>query len=45
MADDGDDLVLFQDVRVIHSTAPALLGRVARDRNLLDARGAATDAE
>ena len=71
LTDDGD-LVLFQDVRVIRSTAPALLCRigeksvwlprwhisgklwctgdrgklfirrwVARDRNLIDAQGAA----
>jgi len=71
-ADNGDDLVPFRDVRVIHSTAPALLCRirersvwlprrhisgrlcsrgdrgklfirrwVARDRNLIDARGTA----
>jgi hypothetical protein len=70
--DDADDLVAFQDVRVIRSTAPALLcligdrsvwlprghisgklwctgdrGKlfirrwVARDRDLIDARGAA----
>ena len=71
-ADDGDDLVLFHDVRVLRSTAPTLLCRigrrsvwlprrhisgklwrsgdrgkllirrwVARDRKLIDARGAA----
>ena len=71
-ADDADDLVLFQDVKVVRSTAPALLCRigercvwlprghisgklwcagdrgrlfirrwVARDRNLIDAQGAA----
>ena len=70
--DDADDLVPFEDVRVIRSTAPALLCRigarsvwlsrwhisgklwctgdrgklfirrwVARDRNLIDAHGAA----
>ena len=72
MPTDDADLVLFQDVRVIRSTAPALLCRigeksvwlprwhisgklwctgdrgklfirrwVARDRNLIDAQGAA----
>jgi hypothetical protein len=72
MLTDDADLVLFQDVRVIRSTAPALLCRigeksvwlprwhisgklwctgdrgklfirrwVARDRNLIDAQGAA----
>jgi hypothetical protein len=72
VADDADDLVPFQDVRVIRSTAPALFCRVgersvwlprshisgklwctgdrgklfirrwvARDRNLIDAQGAA----
>ena len=70
--EDADDLVLFQDVKVVMSTAPALLCRigersvwlprghisgklwctgdrgklfirrwVARDRNLIDAKGAA----
>jgi hypothetical protein len=72
VADNADDLVPFQDVRVIRSTAPALFCRVgersvwlprshisgklwctgdrgklfirrwvARDRNLIDAQGAA----
>lgn len=37
-ADNGDDLVLFQDVRVIRSTAPALLCRI-RDRSVWLPRG------
>jgi hypothetical protein len=37
-ADDGDDLVPFQDVRVIKSTAPALLCRIG-ERNVWLPRG------
>jgi hypothetical protein len=38
VADDADDLVAFQDVRVIRSAAPALLCRIA-DRNVWLPRG------
>jgi hypothetical protein len=36
--DDADDLVAFQDVRVVRSTAPALLCRIG-DRNVWLPRG------